>query len=189
MRDIPSCKWLDQWTELAQKYPPPSAPVTVTMLSCVSWRGVTLTADLFGFQVCVPVQPLPAAQGPGGFWLHQQEGEPRPDQADHPHPQQGLPPAQHRPGESFLPAHGGGQGCKLLVIGFHVIDLKTLANFTIYLTMKISTMCGFISTRWNKIKQTCNIYGKGREYNSLYLVKMENKHSFCALMTTYFRYI
>lgn len=23
MRDIPSCKWLDQWTELAQKYEPP----------------------------------------------------------------------------------------------------------------------------------------------------------------------
>lgn len=22
MRDIPACKWLDQWTELAQKYEP-----------------------------------------------------------------------------------------------------------------------------------------------------------------------
>lgn len=69
---------------------------------CVSLCGVTLNANIFGFQVCVPVQPIATAEGTGGVWLHQQEGEPRPDQADHPHPQQGQPSAQHRPGKIFL---------------------------------------------------------------------------------------
>lgn len=32
MRDIPACKWLDQWTELAQKYDtsPPTLSVWLT---------------------------------------------------------------------------------------------------------------------------------------------------------------
>lgn len=69
----------------------------------VSVCGVTLKADVFGFQVCIPVQPVAPAEGTGGVWLHQQEGEPWPDQADHPHPQQGQPSAQYRPGKIFLP--------------------------------------------------------------------------------------
>lgn len=81
---------------------PPVISCSVTCF-CVSLWCVILNVDLFGFQVCVPVQSVPPAKGSGSVWLHQQEGEPQPDQADHPHPQQGQPFAQHRPGETFLP--------------------------------------------------------------------------------------
>lgn len=68
-----------------------AAPFLSVTCRRVSFCVVTLNADLFGFQVCVPIQPIASAEGTGGVWLHQQEGEPRPDQADHPHSQQGQP--------------------------------------------------------------------------------------------------
>ncbi|NXN02342.1 NF1 protein, partial [Sylvia borin] len=42
MRDIPTCKWLDQWTELAQKfafqYNPSLQPRALVVFGCISKR-------------------------------------------------------------------------------------------------------------------------------------------------------
>ena len=46
MRDIPACKWLDQWTELAQKYEPPP-------FSCIFVRNMNVH-----YGMCVTVSIL-----------------------------------------------------------------------------------------------------------------------------------
>lgn len=60
MRDIPSCKWLDQWTELAQKYCPPSTPVQWRAVAshCMAWLWMPICLDFrFAFQYNPSLQP------------------------------------------------------------------------------------------------------------------------------------
>lgn len=97
MRDIPTCKWLDQWTELAQKYVPdlkryplPVSYAESAQLFLAACAVCLLTGLCSSLQVCIPVQPIPAAQGPGGLWLHKQTCLPWANQTDHPNPQQGI---------------------------------------------------------------------------------------------------
>lgn len=59
MRDIPSCKWLDQWTELAQKYD--LLVFYCFSFSCIDFQcgtGVYLSLDSrFAFQYNPSLQP------------------------------------------------------------------------------------------------------------------------------------
>lgn len=71
MRDIPACKWLDQWTELAQKYEPPPSCLNAAVLRICMCSVRHMCLCVFGFQVCIPIQPISPAQSSGGVWLHQ----------------------------------------------------------------------------------------------------------------------
>lgn len=59
MRDIPSCKWLDQWTELAQKYD--LLVFYCFSFSCIDFQcgtGIYLSLDSrFAFQYNPSLQP------------------------------------------------------------------------------------------------------------------------------------
>lgn len=71
MRDIPSCKWLDQWTELAQKYEPPALDFYFSRMSLQNLNVRSANVCVLKLQVRIPVQPVSAAQSPGGVRMHQ----------------------------------------------------------------------------------------------------------------------